>query len=58
MSRDQMHTAIGVANVLKDKFEAQVESNKPPTVSHLAQKGKRRAPGRPLGSTTSAAFPA
>jgi hypothetical protein len=31
-----------VGNVLEDEFERQVESQKPPTVTALAEQGKRR----------------
>lgn len=44
MSRDQMHTALRVANVPEADFERQVESRNPPTVSKLAEQGKKAAP--------------
>ena len=44
MSRDQMHTALRVANVPADEFERQVESATPPTVTKLAEQGKQSAP--------------
>jgi hypothetical protein len=44
MSRDQMHTAIRVANVPAEDFEKQVESQTPPTVTALAEQGKKAAP--------------
>jgi hypothetical protein len=47
MSRDQMHTALRVANVPADEFERQVEGDKPPTVTALAKQGTRPAP-RPV----------
>lgn len=47
MSRDQMHTALRVANVPAEDFERQVESDKPPTVTALAEQGKQSAP-RPV----------
>jgi hypothetical protein len=48
MSRDQMHTALRVANVPREDFERQVESDKPPTVSQLAQQGIQRPAPRPI----------
>lgn len=47
MSRDQMHTAIRVANVPQADFDRQVESDNPPTVTKLAEQGKKSAP-RPV----------
>lgn len=44
MSRDQMHTALRVANVPQADFDAQVESDSPPTVTKLAEQGKKAAP--------------
>ncbi len=44
MSRDQMHTAMRVANVPAADFEKQVESPNPPTVTALAEQGKKAAP--------------
>ena len=52
LSRDQAKTAIRVANVPKGDFERLVESPMPPTVSELAERGKRPAPqpiGKPKG---------
>jgi replicative DNA helicase len=39
MSRDQMHTALRVANVSTAEFERQVESANPPTVTAVTQSG-------------------
>jgi hypothetical protein len=36
ISRDQMHTAMKVADVPQEKFDAAVESNQPPGVKRLA----------------------
>jgi len=47
MSRDQMHTALRVANIPADDFERQVESRNPPTVTALAKQGIKPAP-RPV----------
>lgn len=44
MSDRQIKTAIRVANVPAAEFERQVESNKPPTVTTLAEQGKRPGP--------------
>lgn len=43
MSRDQMHTALRVANIPADEFDRQVESNAPPSVTALAEQGKKPA---------------
>ena len=48
MSPRQMHTALRVANVPREDFERQVESDKPPTVSQLAQQGIQRPAPRPI----------
>jgi AraC-like DNA-binding protein len=48
MSPRQMHTALRVANVPREDFERQVESDKPPTVSQLAQQGIKRPAPRPI----------
>lgn len=44
MSERQQVTAIRVANVPADEFERQVESDNPPTVTKLAEQGKKSAP--------------
>jgi hypothetical protein len=44
MSRDQMHTALRLANIPADDFERQVESDEPPTVTALAKQGTKPAP--------------
>lgn len=44
MSERQMKTAIRVANVPAADFEKQVESPTPPTVTALAEQGKKSAP--------------
>jgi len=44
LSRDQHVTAIRVARVPKPAFEEQVESDDPPTVSALAEQGKKPVP--------------
>ena len=41
MSRHQKRTALRVANVPEDEFEALVESDDPPTVTALSEKGTR-----------------
>lgn len=46
MSKRQAVTAIRVANVPAADFEAQVESPTPPTVTALAEQGKKAAPRR------------
>lgn len=51
MSERQQLTAVRVANVPADEFERQVESDRPPTVSQLAQQGIKRpqsAPRQPV----------
>lgn len=42
MSERQKKTALRVANIPKEEFEALVESPKPPTVTALAERGKKR----------------
>ena len=42
LSKDRAVTAIRVANVPKDSFERQVESDNPPTVTELASQGMRK----------------
>ncbi|NKX40974.1 hypothetical protein HGG71_05755 [Rhodobacteraceae bacterium R_SAG2] len=44
MSKHQQVQSTRVANVPKDDFEAQVESDKPPTLSQLAQQGVKPRP--------------
>ena len=39
MSQRQKETAVRVANVPAEDFEAQVESDNPPTVTKLAEQG-------------------
>ncbi|MDC7742834.1 hypothetical protein [Rhizobium binxianense] len=51
MSERQQVTAIRVANIPIEEFERQVESEKPPTITQLAEQGKKIAPQpvRPAG---------
>jgi hypothetical protein len=42
MSRHQKNQALQVANVPRDSFEAQVESENPPTITALAEQGRQR----------------
>jgi hypothetical protein len=44
MSKDQEVTAVRVANVPDDEFEALVESDNPPTVTALAERGTDKQP--------------
>lgn len=44
MSKHQQVQAVRVANVSDDEFERQVESANPPTVTALAEQGKRPGP--------------
>jgi len=44
VSRDQAATAIRVANIPAEQFDAVVESDKPPSVTALAEMGKKRRP--------------
>lgn len=48
LSRDQKRTALRVANVPEQEFESAVESEHPPTVTELAERGKI---ARPLMNT-------
>lgn len=47
LSSHQLKQAIRVANVPREDFERQVESEKPPTVTGLAEQGKKPAKGKP-----------
>ena len=49
LSRGQKRDAIRVARVPEDEFEAAVESNDPPTVSKLAERGREPRPGFNIG---------
>lgn len=42
MSRDQKITALRVASVPAEDFERQIESEAPPTVTALAEQGKKK----------------
>ncbi len=42
LSRDQKKTALRVANVPQEEFEALVESNSPPTATELAERGTQK----------------
>lgn len=44
MSERQQVTAVRVASIPAEEFDRQVESNNPPTVSKLAEQGKKAAP--------------
>jgi hypothetical protein len=44
LSKRQKDTVIQVANVPAEEFEAQVESNSPPTVTALAEQGTQKKP--------------
>lgn len=41
MSEHERKTAVRLSNVPEDKFEAQVESDNPPTITALAEQGKK-----------------
>lgn len=47
LSKDQAKDAIRVANIPTESFEQQVESDEPPTITALAEQGKRPLPERP-----------
>lgn len=47
LSRDQVVQAVRVANVPADEFDADVDSDDPPTLTELAERGKRPAPRQP-----------
>jgi hypothetical protein len=42
LSERQQKTAVRVANVPKEEFEAQIESDSPPTVTALAERGTQK----------------
>jgi hypothetical protein len=44
LSKNQKDTAIRVANIPSEEFEAQVESDSPPTVTALAEQGTQKKP--------------
>lgn len=44
LSRDQAKTALRVASVPREEFEEAVEAPHPPTVTQLAERGKKPAP--------------
>jgi hypothetical protein len=50
MSRDQQVTAVRVANVPAEEFEAAIESATPPTVSALAEMGRKPRPAPPVAT--------
>jgi hypothetical protein len=52
LSDRQRVTAIRVANIPKDQFEALVESDRPPSVDQLADLGKRKRPEPPTIDST------
>lgn len=47
LSKRQRDTAVRVANVPSDEFEKQIESDKPPTVTALAEQGIKRREAPP-----------
>jgi hypothetical protein len=49
LSKDQQVTAVRVANVPAEQFDAAVESDKPPTVTALAEMGKQSRPAPAAG---------
>jgi hypothetical protein len=44
LSHRQQHTALRVASVPKEEFDEAVESKHPPTITDLAERGKKPAP--------------
>jgi hypothetical protein len=56
LSEHQRKTALRVANVPEDKFEAAVESAHPPTVTALAKQGQATKPILNLGGAKPANF--
>jgi hypothetical protein len=48
LSKDQAVQSIRVANVPEDDFEEQLESDNPPTVTALAEQGKKRRKMTPM----------
>lgn len=56
MSRDQKVTALRVASVPAADFERQVESEAPPTITELAEQGKKAAPLVDLQGISPAVF--
>jgi hypothetical protein len=48
LTEEQRKDALRVANVPEEDFERQVESDDPPTISALAEQGKKPAKGVPI----------
>lgn len=56
LSEWQRKTALRVAEVPADEFEAAVESDNPPTVTQLAEAGRTKRPITPLGGRSASQF--
>jgi len=44
LSEYQQREAANIANIPRERFEALVESDKPPTITALAEEGKKTRP--------------
>jgi hypothetical protein len=58
LSRDQAKTALRVAKIPEAEFEEAIESESPPTVTELAERGTKRKPLVDLGDRTREQFQA
>lgn len=56
MSERQRKTALRVAAVPADEFEAAIESPNPPTITEIAEAGRKKQPITPLGGRSASQF--
>jgi hypothetical protein len=56
LSERQKVTALRVASVPAEEFEAAIESERPPTITEIADAGRKRQPITPLGDRSASQF--
>lgn len=56
LSERQRVTALRVAEVPADEFEAAIESADPPTITEIAEAGRKKQPITPLGDRSASQF--
>lgn len=56
LSLHQQRTAMRVAEVPADEFEAAIESDDPPTITEIAEAGRKKRPITPLGGRSASQF--
>lgn len=56
MSEHQRKTALRVAEVPAEEFEAAIESPTPPTITEIAEAGRKKQPITPLGGRSASQF--